>query len=167
MPARRRSRYRIESLGEKIERMQAASDQHAGGADLGAMIGSLGDRVERMHAASDPLADNSPFVAMIGSLSEKIESLQAARGDGDVLRQIEQRVGALSDKLEASEAKLGNLNSIDRGMKELLTYLEGIRKSSATLPSQPAQSIVQDVQRTQSRLRRRTARSAMWSTGLR
>ena len=120
----------IRSLGEKIERMQAASDQHAGGADLGAMIGSLGDRIERMHAASDPLAGNSPFGTMIGSLSEKIERLQAARGDSDVLRQIEQRIAALSEKLEASEAKLGNLDSIDRGMKELLTYLESIRSGS-------------------------------------
>ena len=92
---------------------------------------------------------------MLGSLSEKIERLQAARGDDDVLRQIEQRiVRTLSEKLEASEAKLGNLDSIDRGMKELLVYLEGIRTASPPLQpeARPAQNIVHDVLRTQESL---------------
>ncbi|HVG51394.1 MAG TPA: hypothetical protein VM867_07170 [Xanthobacteraceae bacterium] len=143
----------VRSLGDKIDRLPNASDQTAIGADLGALIGSLGERIDRMQAASDPSAGNAQFGAMLGSLGDKIESLSASR-DSDVLRQIEERITALFIKLEASESRLGNLDSIDRGMKELLAYLETVRGSSPPLQpdARPVQNIVRDVQKTQESL---------------
>jgi localization factor PodJL len=145
----------IHALGEKIDRIQSVPSQHGAGTDLGAMIDSLGDRIERMQAsAPDPFSGNSPFSTMVQSLGEKIERLQAGSGDAELLRQIEQRVAALGSKLEASEAKLGNLDSIDRGMKELLAYLENERMAPAKKEPAPPQvvAIEEDVRRTQDSL---------------
>jgi localization factor PodJL len=150
----------IGSLGDKIDRLHTApAPEHVpAGPDLGAMIGSLGERIDRMQVAPAPVqqVNTDHIVEMISSLSEKIENLRASRGDSDILRQIEDRIGLLSHKLEASEAKLGNLDNIERGMKELLAYLENTRSNAPTVhvaaAAPPVENLAHDVIRTQESL---------------
>ena len=173
----------VKSLADKIDRFQAAPERFVEGPDLGAMIGSLGDKIDRLQAAPEPIStgpdlntllgalgeridriqapqpapqvNTDHLVEMIGTLSEKIESLRASRGDSDALRQIEDRIGLLAQKLEASESRLGNLDNIEKGMKELLAYLENARNNpppaSATPPA-PVEHLRNDVMRTQESL---------------
>jgi len=181
----------VQSLAEKIDRLQAVPEPISAGPDIGAMIGSLGDKIDRLQSAPEqpnpagpdlnafmealgaridriqPPAPAAPvdvdhIVAMIGTLSEKIEGLRVSRGDSDTLRQIEERIGLLSQKLEASEAKLGNLDNIERGMKELLAYLDTMRRNPPVPPApahpgeRPAEhlahNLAHDVMRTQESL---------------
>jgi localization factor PodJL len=146
----------VRSLGDKIDRLQSVPEHISTGPDLGTLLGALGERIDRIQAPPPaPQVNTDHIVEMIGSLSEKIESLRASRGDSDVLRQIEDRIGLLSQKLEASESRLGNLDNIENGMKELLAYLENVRSTAPPTPPAappPSEHLVNDVMRTQESL---------------
>ena len=62
--------------------------------------------------------------AVIKGLVDKIERVQLTRGDHAALGHLEDRIAKLVEKLDASDARLNHLETIERGLAELLIHLE-------------------------------------------
>ena len=58
--------------------------------------------------------------------------MQFTQGDQLALGALEDRIAKLSEKLDASDSRLGHLEAIERGLADLLVYLEEMRNGSAT-----------------------------------
>ncbi len=78
----------------------------------------------------------------IRELSERFDRMQMSQGDHMALGALEDRIAKLSEKLDTSDARLGHLEAIERGLADLLVYLEEMRSSSPrglrAPPSEPA-----------------------------
>jgi localization factor PodJL len=67
--------------------------------------------------------------ALVQSLSDKIEQIQQQRGDSVAVDHLEDRIVKLVERLDASDSRLGHLETIERGLADLLVHIEDIRTS--------------------------------------
>lgn len=117
----------VAMLSEKIDRLAYA----------GANGDALSGLEQRIAALSDAIATRNQsgvsvppkLEALVGSLSDKIERLQGSRGDGDnvAFGHLEDRIVKLVEKLDASDSRLTHLETIERGLGDLLVHIEEIR----------------------------------------
>jgi localization factor PodJL len=70
----------------------------------------------------------------IRQLSERLDRMQLSQGDQLALVALEDRIAKLSEKLDASDARLRQLDSIERGLADLLVHLEEMRNSGSRGP---------------------------------
>ena len=79
---------------------------------------------------------------MRSSRSLKARTEPSNSGDQLALGALEDRIAKLSEKLDASDSRLGHLEAIERGLADLLVYLEEMRSSGArglrAPPTEPA-----------------------------
>ncbi len=142
----------VRALADRIDNGSAA----ARGSDilktLEGRIGMIADAIESVRASGG--RDSSPDIdAMVRTLGDKIERMNDSRAPNGGFDQLDARITKLVQKLEASESRLGSLDSIERGMGELLGYIAELRKGNpvAAAPA-PVQAIVKDVRRTEESL---------------
>src|SRR6185436_16756228 len=109
----------VRGLGAQFERATAESSTEAL-AKLEARIASL---MESGRAVPPELEGS------IRSLSERLDRMQLSQGDQLALGALEDRIAKLSEKLDASDSRLGHLDAIERGLADLLVYLEEMRNS--------------------------------------
>jgi localization factor PodJL len=115
----------VETLAEKIDRI-------ANAATAGDALANLEHRIS---ALSDALAERSEngghvpprLEALVGSLSEKIERIQQSYGENIVSDHLQDRIVALVERLDASDSRLGHLETIERGLAELLIHIDEMR----------------------------------------
>jgi len=107
----------VHALTAQVER--AAADNSANG--LGKLEAKIAALMENGRAVP-PELENS-----IRELSNRLDRIQLSQGDQVALRALEDRIAKLSEKLDASDARLGNLGAIERGLADLLVYLEEMR----------------------------------------
>src|SRR6185369_14776306 len=78
----------------------------------------------------------------IHSLSERLDRMPLSQGDQLALGALEDRIANLSEKLDTSDARLGHLEAIERGLGDLLVYLEEMRSGGSrglrAPPTEPA-----------------------------
>ena len=145
----------MQALGEKVEQIARAG---AGG-------DALGNLEQRISALSDALAERAQsgaivpprLEALVDSLSDKIEQIQNSRGDNVAFGHLEDRIVRLVEKLDASDSRLGHLETIERGLAELLVNIEDIKanKSGGALRAGGTggvDDLKQDIARTQDAL---------------
>jgi localization factor PodJL len=123
----------VRGLGAQFERATADSSTEAL-AKLEARIASLMDSGR----AVPPELEGS-----IRALSERLDRMQLSQGDQLALGALEDRIAKLSEKLDASDSRLGHLEAIERGLADLLVYLEEMRSGAAprsvrAAPAEPA-----------------------------
>ena len=111
----------VRGLGSQFERATAESSTEAL-AKLEARIASL---MESGRAVPPELEGS------IRSLSERLDRMQLSQGDQLAFGALEDRIAKLSEKLDASDSRLGHLEAIERGLADLLVYLEEMRSSGA------------------------------------
>jgi localization factor PodJL len=159
----------LQSMSDKIEQMQQSrSDAAAFGhledrpPRLEALLQSMSDKIEQLQQSrSDPAAfghleDRPPRLeALLQSMSDKIEQLQQSRSDAAAFGHLEDRIVKLVERLDASDSRLGHLESIERGLTDLLVHIEDLRanKQSSALRAEDTSGIdtlKQGVARTQS-----------------
>jgi len=128
---------RISTIADAIEAVRA-SGSRTSSPDIDAMVRTLGDKIERLHAQSD----NSG------------------------LAKIEQRIDALVNRLDASESRLGNLDAIERGMKDLLDHLTEMRRDREAV-TRPVEAIQQSLEAAHDTIGNVVDRLAMIETGIR
>jgi localization factor PodJL len=142
----------VQMLAEKIDRFA-----HVSGGD------ALNGLEARIAALSDALAQRSQngvtvppkLEALVGSLSDKIEKLQSSRGGDVAFGHLEDRIVKLVEKLDASDSRLGHLETIERGLADLLVNMESMRgQSGKGLPEGggDVHGLKQDIARTQGEL---------------
>jgi localization factor PodJL len=125
----------VRALGHKVD--QAASP--ASGGVLTALEGRIAMLADALEARNRN-GQNVPheLETVVAGLIDKIERVQLTRGDQAALGHLEDRIAKLVEKLDASDARLNHLESIERGLAELLVHLEHQRMPSlARVASSP------------------------------
>jgi localization factor PodJL len=122
----------VRGLGAQFERATADSSTEAL-AKLEARIASL---MESGRAVPPELEGS------IRALSERLDRMQLSQGDQLALGALEDRIAKLSEKLDASDSRLGHLDAIERGLADLLVYLEEMRSGGPRgLRAPPAEPV--------------------------
>jgi localization factor PodJL len=92
---------------------------------------------------------------VVQGLTDKLERLSLTRADHAAVTHLEDRIVKLVEKLDASDSRLSHLETIERGLAELLIHFEHSRmpQSALTVANAPeAAALKRDVQRTQESL---------------
>lgn len=115
----------VQMLGDKVEHMAA-------GAAGGDALSGLEHRIDALSRAFSERPPNDSAVpprleGLMQSLSEKIELIQQWRGDHIAASHLEDRIVALMQRLDSSDSRLGNLESIERALADLLVSLQDMR----------------------------------------
>src|SRR4051812_5797104 len=122
----------VRGLGAQFERATAESSTEAL-AKLEARIAAL---MESGRAVPPELEGS------VRALSERLDRMQLSQGDQLALGALEDRIAKLSEKLDASDSRLGHLEAIERGLADLLVYLEEMRSNGSrglrAPPAEPA-----------------------------
>ncbi len=123
----------VRGLGAQFERATTESSTEAL-AKLEARIASL---MESGRAVPPELEGS------IRALSERLDRMQLSKGDQLAFGALEDRIAKLSEKLDASDSRLGHLEAIERGLADLLVYLEEMRSGGGprglrAAPAEPA-----------------------------
>jgi localization factor PodJL len=122
----------VRGLGAQFERATAESSTEAL-AKLEARIAAL---MESGRGVPPELEGS------VRALSERLDRMQLSQGDQLALGALEDRIAKLSEKLDASDSRLGHLEAIERGLADLLVYLEEMRSNNARAlrapPHEPA-----------------------------
>jgi localization factor PodJL len=136
----------VEAVGERLERriQPLLAAGQASPLDSEAVARTLAEEIDRRLAplmnASQSIAPE--LTAQMKALSQKIEGIQLPQGDKIALSAIENRIVALAGKLDESGAWLGRLDAIERGMADLLVYLEDLRTNKPAAATHAPQAEV-------------------------
>jgi localization factor PodJL len=122
----------VRGLGSQFERATQDSSNEA--------LGRLEQRISSLMESGRTVPPE--LEGAIRELSERFDRMQMSQGDHMALGALEDRIAKLSEKLDTSDARLGHLEAIERGLADLLVYLEEMRSSSPrglrAPPSEPA-----------------------------
>jgi localization factor PodJL len=146
----------LATLSEEVRGLAAKVDQVVGSdvlATLEQRIATMADALQSRHHTAQDARDLETVVA---GLTDKIERLQLSRADHAAVNHLEDRIVKLVEKLDASDARLSHLETIERGLAELLIHLEHQRIPQAGRGGAPeaaeTDGLKRDVQRTQDSL---------------
>ncbi|MGE0061650.1 MAG: hypothetical protein AB7T86_06190 [Xanthobacteraceae bacterium] len=116
----------VEALSEKIERIANAAGAGDALANLEHRIAALSDAL----AARSQNGDHVPprLEALVESLSDKIERIQHSSSDGVFVSHLEDRIVKLVERLDVSDSRLSHLEAVERGLADLLVYIEDLRQ---------------------------------------
>jgi localization factor PodJL len=124
----------VRGLAAQFERAAADSSTDV----LAKLEGKITALMESARAVPPELEDS------IRALSERLDRMQLSQGDQLALGALEDRIAKLAEKLDASDSRLSQLDSIERGLAELLVHLEEMRNGGgprglrAPQPPEPA-----------------------------
>ena len=122
----------VRGLGAQFERATQDSSNEA--------LGRLEQRISSLMESGRSVPPE--LEGAIRELSERFDRMQMSQGDHMALGALEDRIAKLSEKLDTSDARLGHLEAIERGLADLLVYLEEMRCSSPrglrAPPNEPA-----------------------------
>ena len=120
----------VRTLAAKVDRLNALpTSGHGGMENLAQRIDAL---ARSLDARSDEPAAVVPphFETLIRALTEKLERVQVPAADAEAMQQLEGQIVRLARKLDDSELRLGNLESIERGMADLVGELRAAHASA-------------------------------------
>jgi len=142
----------VHALSERVEHLSVAGP----GSDA---LNHLEHRIDALSRALAERAQNGSVVpprleALVQSLTDKIELIQQRRGDNVAVDHLEDRIVQLVERLDASDSRLGHLETIERGLADLLLHIEDLRtnRQSEALRADNAPAVdalKQDLARTQ------------------
>lgn len=145
----------VHALSERVEHLSSAGP----GSDA---LNHLEHRIDALSRALAERAQNGNAVpprleALVQSLSDKIEQIQQRRGDNVAVDHLEDRIVKLVERLDASDSRLGHLETIERGLADLLVHIEDMRanKQSESLRADDGpmvDALKHDLARTQNAL---------------
>ena len=112
----------VQTLAAKVDQIAYTSSGDAALAHLEQRISALADAIatRNQNGAAVP----QRLEHLVGSLTEKIEQFQSARGHSVATDHLEERIIKLAEKLDASDSRLANLESVERGLTELLAQAD-------------------------------------------
>ena len=132
MAAHVASNETVSSLAAQVQVLAEKIDRLAIGGGTGDAINKLELRIDALSRALTERAHSSDTLpphleTLLQSLSDKIEQLQLSRGDNIALTHLEDRIAKLVERLDASDARFSHLEAIERGLTDLLVYIEDLR----------------------------------------
>jgi localization factor PodJL len=145
----------LAKLSDEVRALTDKVDRAAGPTDGGALsaleqrIATLADALEARNQRGQIVPHELDTV--VKGLIDKIERIQLTHADHTALGQLEDRIAKLVEKLDASDARLNNLETIERGLAELLIHLEHqrvpnlARAGAPQLPEEEMEALARDV----------------------
>jgi localization factor PodJL len=151
-----------DTLTKVAEEVRALAAKVDGLANSGPTLSALGNRIDMLATALKASTDAGHAVPrelekLLAGLIEKLEWVQLTHTDHTALAHLEDRIATLVKRLDSSDARFGLLEGIERGLADLLVYIEQLRgtkgegKGDAGKPV-AVDAIEQEVARTQDSL---------------
>ncbi len=97
-------------------------------------LAALENRIDVLASALNASAEAGHAVPrelekLLSGLLEKLEWVQLTHTDHTALAHLEDRIASLVKRLDASDARLGMLEGVERGLSDLLVYIEQLRST--------------------------------------
>jgi localization factor PodJL len=153
-------------VAEDVRALSAKVDDAAGGGSNAPTLTALENRIDILASALNASAEAGHSVPrelekLLSGLVEKLEQVQLTDTDRAALGHLEDRIAALVKRLDASDARLGLLEGVERGLSDLLVYVEQLRSAPnpgntagavaplpATAPIEPADPVIKATEQT-------------------
>ncbi|HXF86925.1 MAG TPA: hypothetical protein VNK48_01050 [Xanthobacteraceae bacterium] len=127
------------AIAEQLEQQLATQIEPQRSHHAEMLIRQLADEIDQRFAAHGAVPAELPdLVAEVRALAGKLDRLQAPQGDRAAVSGIEDRIVNLAAKLDESGAWLERLDAIERGMADLLVYLDELRRTKPQTPPSAA-----------------------------
>ncbi|MGA3309969.1 MAG: hypothetical protein ABSD08_15355 [Xanthobacteraceae bacterium] len=122
----------LTKVAEDVRSLAAKIDGLANSAASGHALSALENRIDLLATALNASTEAGHAVPrelerLLGGLIEKLEWVQLTHTDHTALAHLEDRIATLVKRLDASDARLGLLEGIERGLADLLVYIEQLR----------------------------------------
>jgi localization factor PodJL len=132
----------LNKVAEDVRALSAKIDSLASSSPSTPTLAALENRIDILASALNASAEAGHAVPrelekLLSSLIEKLERVQLSQTDHAALAHLEDRIAALVKRLDASDARLGTLEGVERGLADLLVYIDQLRDEAA-LGAKPA-----------------------------
>ena len=126
----------LTKVAEDVRALSAKVDELAASAASGRALSALEDRIDLLATALNNstaagYAVPRELERLLAGLIEKLELVQLSHTDHTALAHLEDRIAMLVRRLDASDARLGLLEGVERGLADLLVYIEQLRGTNA------------------------------------
>ena len=133
----------LTKVAEDVRTLSAKVDHVAGGGSNVPTLAALENRIDILASALNASTEAGHAVPrelekLLSGLVEKLEWVQLTRTDRTALGHLEDRIAALVKRLDASDSRLGLLEGVERGLADLLVYIEQLRGASNAGAAIPA-----------------------------
>ena len=122
----------LTKVAEDVRALSAKVDELAASAASGRALSALENRIDLLATALNNstaagYAVPRELERLLAGLIEKLELVQLSHTDHTALAHLEDRIAMLVRRLDASDARLGLLEGVERGLADLLVYIEQLR----------------------------------------
>jgi localization factor PodJL len=122
----------LTKVAEDVRALSAKVDDAAGGGSNVPTLAALENRIDILASALSASTEAGHAVPrelekLLSGLVEKLEQVQLTHTDRAALGHLEDRIAALVRRLDAADARLGLLEGVERGLSDLLVYVEQLR----------------------------------------
>jgi len=127
----------LTKVAEDVRALAAKVDGLANSSASGHAVSMLEGRLDTLTSALNASAEAGQAVPrelekMLAGLIEKLDWVQLTHTDHAAVAHLEDRIALLIRRLDASDAKLGNLESVERGLADLLMHIDQLRGGNGT-----------------------------------
>src|SRR6185312_3420826 len=143
MIARVASDEALTQVAEDVRVLSAKVDQVTGGPSNAPTLAALENRIDILASALNASTEAGHAVPrelekLLSGLVEKLEWVQLTHTDRTALGHLEDRIAGLVRRLDASDTRLGLLEGVERGLADLLVYIEQLCGANNVGPAAPA-----------------------------
>jgi localization factor PodJL len=136
----------LTKVAEDVRALSAKVDGLANSASSLPALTALENRIDTLAGAINASTEAGHAVPrelekLLTGLIEKLEWVQLTHTDHTALAHLEDRIATLVKRLDVSDARLGLLEGVERGLADLLVYIEQLRGGSgagAVVATSPA-----------------------------
>jgi localization factor PodJL len=133
----------LTKVAEDVRALSAKVDHVAGSGSNVPTLAALENRIDILASALNASTEAGHAVPrelekLLSGLVEKLEWVQLTHTDRTALSHLEDRIAGLVRRLDASDTRLGLLEGVERGLADLLVYIEQLRGANNVGPAAPA-----------------------------
>src|SRR5262249_30333884 len=133
----------LTKVAEDVGALSVKVDHVAGGGSNVPTLAALENRIDILASALNASSEAGHAVPrelekLLSGLIEKLEWVQLTHTDRTALGHLEDRIAALVKRLDPSDSRLGLLEGVERGLADLLVYVEQLRGASTAGTTAPA-----------------------------
>ncbi len=126
----------VSRLGEEVRLLSAKMDDLSQTAASNHTLLTIESRIDALTTAIHASTKNGHAMPrelekLLSALIDKLELSQLTQTDQTALTHLEDRITMLMQRLDASDARLGMLEGVERGLADLLVYVEQLRSGGA------------------------------------
>jgi localization factor PodJL len=136
----------VSRLGEEVRLLSAKMDDLSQNSANNRTLLTIESRIDALTTAIHAATKNGHAMPrelekLLSALIDKLELSQLTQTDHTALAHLEDRITMLMQRLDASDARLGMLEGVERGLADLLVYVEQLRGGGAGAPSAAAKVV--------------------------